>query len=146
MKQSILILAIVTAFVTASCGNDGPAVSQEEAEQAFLVSYSALVVGSMTAAFDRPLPGVEVDREKRTLTYNEFDVTDMDTPYDSISGTVKADGGDGDISTIELEGGPATSISFEVAADAMFQGDRIQSSIDVNGRSYEIDIDRSVIE
>jgi hypothetical protein len=145
MKRSIVVLAILVALLASSCGDDGPALSQEEAEQAFLVSYSALVVGSMTAAFDRPLAGIEIDREKRTLTYDDFDVTDMTTPYDAISGTVRAEGGVSSIE-FELEGGPATTISFEVAADAMFQGDRIQSSIEVNGRSYEIDIDRSVIE
>ncbi|MFP4375555.1 MAG: hypothetical protein ACLFP4_00805 [Spirochaetales bacterium] len=145
MKRSILILTVVTALVAAACKSDTPAVSQEEAEQAFLVSYSALVVGSMTAAFDRPLPGIEIDREERTLTYREFDVSDMGTAYESLSGTVQADD---NVSSIEfeLDGGLARNISFEVAADAMFQGDRIQNDIEVNGRSFEIDIDRSVIE
>lgn len=136
---------VLVVFGLASCVGDQTAVTQEEAEQAFMVSYAAMFVGSMTAALQQERVGISVDTGERTITLSEFDVTDLQTPYESVSGTITGQEGSS-LVEFDLIGGPATSVVFEIAADQMIVGDRIQQSIEVNGRSFDIDLDRTALE
>jgi hypothetical protein len=145
MNRIVLLAAALLSTLVVSCDRDTAAVSQEEAEQAFLIGYSALVVGSMRAAFRQTPAGVEINEERQMLTYTDFDVSDLGTPYDTLSGKVTGTES-GSEAEFELEGGPARTISFSVGSGEMFNGDRLQLSIEVNGRSYEIDMDRAVLE
>jgi len=140
-----LVLLLLATLAFAACSNDQIVVNQQEAEQAFIVSYAAMFVGSMTAALGHTRSGISVDTAERTITLSEFDVTDLNTPYETVSGTVSGENGSSLIE-LALTGGPAREVSFRIAADQMLVGDRIRQSIEVNGRSFEIDLDRATLE
>jgi hypothetical protein len=141
----VAAIALVAALGLAACGTDQRTITQEQAEQAFMVSYAAMFVGSMSAALQHDRAGISVNRAERTITLTEFDVTDLQTPYESVSGTITGEDGSS-LVEFTLVGGPATEVSFQIAADQMIVGDRIEQSVEVNGRSFEIDLDRSALE
>lgn len=139
------VFVALLSLLFASCSGEQRAVTQQEAEQAFLVSYAAMFVGSMTAALQHERAGISVNTSERTITLDGFDITDLQTPYETVSGTITGQDGSS-LVEFELEGGPANAVTFEIAADQMIVGDRIQQSIEVNGRSFDIDLDRAALE
>ena len=136
ITSAILSLLLLLAFT--GCEQE-PGVSSEQAEEAFLVAFGSAYVGSMAAQFEQPLPGMTLDAESGTITFEEFDVSELQTQYETLSGEVTSteESANADFT---LTGGPVETISFDLSADQMSAESGIQTTVTVNGEETEIDI------
>lgn len=132
---SIIVIALLGSALVA-CGG-GAALNQEQVDEAFIVSISAFLMGSMGAAFGADVEGVSFDVETGELSMDGFDITNLETDYTAISGSA---GGDGTSMTVEatLTGGAVNSISYEVGD--FTQSETIDATVTANGKSYDISI------
>ncbi|TVQ20872.1 MAG: hypothetical protein EA382_14350 [Spirochaetaceae bacterium] len=141
MKKSVLRLAPIALLVVtlAACAGTGPAVSVADAEQALYAGFGATIAASMSAAVGRPLPGVDLNQQSGALTLREFDVTDFETIYRTVSGTVTASSGASRVD-LTLTGGPVQSLRFELTAAQMQDPGGFSTSVRVNRRAMELTI------
>ena len=148
MKQSTalvpigILLTVVALLSLAGCDRQqaSATVSSEQAEEAFMVAFGGAYIGSMAAQFNQPLPGVEIDAENQAVVFDAFDVSELETDYTTISGTVRTTA---DAATVDftLTGGAVTTISFQINAEQMSNEDGIRATAVVNGAEMEILID-----
>ncbi|MFW5745744.1 MAG: hypothetical protein ACOC2D_20900 [Spirochaetota bacterium] len=150
MRRGIAWVAGIVLLVSmAGCeggrGTAGAAVTDEEAKQAFVISFGSVLVASMATSFGEEVDGVELNEEGDQLSLDGFDLSDHlgdgapETPYTAISGTIdneeermKAD--------LTLEGGPVDSIEFSIGAEEMQATEGFSTTLTVNGRETELDI------
>lgn len=119
-----------------ACSGQG-SLSQEQVDEAFVVSFSAIIMGSMAAAFGSDLEGVSLDQETGELTLDGFDISELETDYTAISGSAR---GDGTTMTAELTlaGGAVQSLSYELGD--ISESETIETTVTANGREYEINL------
>jgi hypothetical protein len=126
-------------IVLSACGQE-EAVSKEEAEEAFLVAFGSAYVGSMALQFGQPLPGVTLDTEDNAVVFEEFDVSDLQTEYTSLSGRViTTDESAG--AEFTLTGGPIKTISFDLSVDQMSAEDGLRTTVVVDGQEIDIELE-----
>lgn len=106
-----------------------------------MIAFAGAYLGTMAIQFGYSPEGVAVDDETRTVTFSEFNVRDLETAYESLSGTVVTTN-DSARADFSLTGGPVESISFDIRADQMSSTSIVTTAM-VNGRSMEIEIEQS---
>lgn len=132
-----LVLAVVAL---AGCGSgSGAEVTSEEAEEAFIVAFGGAYVGSMAAQVGQSMPGVSINAESNEVVFEEFDVSDLQTTYDTLSGTIETTE-ESATADFSLTGGPVETISFDLTAEQMSDQDGISARATVNGREMDIEI------
>mgnify|MGYP006306115073 CR=1 FL=1 len=135
-KILALTVTVILGIALASCGG-GASVSQEQAEEAFILSYSAVIVTAMMSAFGETPKGATLDGESSELTFDKMDVSDYGSEYTTISGTAKEQDGK-TVCDLTLEGGAVSSVSFELGD---IQGaDSIETTMKANGKSFDIEL------
>lgn len=145
MKRLITVVAAASLFAAGLAGcNDGLSVSQEDAEKAFVVGYVSVIMISMRAAFGSVPDGVTADEENGSLTLRDYDVSEMGMGYESVSGKATSDDASMNVD-LTLKGGPVSSLAFKLE-DPASQSESIKTTITVNGKKYEVDLDQSDLE
>lgn len=145
-RTGLLIAGLMVVLVLFGCdrpgraGEAGDSVTEAQAQQAFMVAFGGAYVGSMAAQFGQPLPGLSIDMENQTVVFDEFDVSELDTDYRTISGTVKSSADAAEVDFV-MTGGPVRSIVFRVGAEQMAETDGFRTKVTVNGREMDIAID-----
>ncbi len=118
----------------------GAEVTEAQAEEAFMVAFGGAYVGSMAAQFGQPLPGLSLDMENEAIVFDEFDVSELETDYQTISGTVKSTEEAAEVDFV-MTGGVVETISFRIGAEQMAATDGIRASVTVNGHQMDIRVD-----
>ncbi|MFW5738322.1 MAG: hypothetical protein ACOC6J_03865 [Spirochaetota bacterium] len=147
MRQLVALAAgiILLAGMVACDGGGGVAVSDEEAKQAFVISFGSVLIVSMATAFGEEPEGVELSDEGDELTLDGFDLTTYlgegapETPYSSISGTITNDE-ERMNADLTLEGGPVDSLEFSIGSEEMQATEGFSTTLTVNGRETELEI------
>lgn len=136
----LAVSALIVMLAFAGC-TGLPRVSSAQAEEAFMVAFAGAYLGTMAVQFGYAPAGVAVDDETRTVTFTDFNVSDLETAYESLSGTLTTTN-DSASAAFTLAGGPVESISFDIRADQM-SSTSIATTATVNGRSMEIQIEQT---
>ncbi|MFW6292975.1 MAG: hypothetical protein ACOC7V_11735 [Spirochaetota bacterium] len=137
-KRIGVLVAAVLVIALAGCEREN-GISSDQAEEAFIVAFGGAYVGSMAAQVGQSLPGVSLDEENQAVSFDEFDVSELQTDYQTLSGTVTTSGETADVD-FTLTGGPVETIAFEVNAEQMSSEDGITATAMVNGTEMEITI------
>lgn len=137
---ALLLLLAAAAVTLAGCDRE-PQVSAEQAQEAFLVAFGSAYVGTMAHQLGQTLPGVSL-AEDGTVAFDAFDVTDLDTDYRTVSGTLSP-GSESATADLVLDGGPVTTIAFDLTADQLAADSVFRATAVINGVEMEIEIDAS---
>lgn len=148
MKNSrkTILLAAVMMMIAATAFAQVPPID-EDAMNAFGISFSAYIMSAMMTAFGQPVPGFELEDngDSATMTFNNMDLSSLgegDFGYTAISGTIVADEA-ADGVTMEadlmLQGGPVKKLQWSVEeydmedaeSDAVF-------TIIADGKRYQV--------
>ena len=86
-------LACVLAAISVVLVGCGPKITEEEVRQAVLVTYQAVLSGSIVVAAGVRTPGVRAGETRGTIRFSDYNVSGYGAPYTAITGTV---GGDSD--------------------------------------------------
>jgi len=133
-----VLVAAALVIALAGCQAES-GISSDQAEEAFIVAFGGAYVGSMAAQVGQPLPGVSLDQENQAVSFDEFDVSELQTDYQTLSGTVTTSGETANVD-FTLTGGPVETIAFEINAEQMSSEDGITATAMVNGTEMEITI------
>ena len=147
MKKTIAIGAVVVLlFALAGCGGSGggSSVSEDDAKQAFMVSFVSVLTASFGLAFGQEIPGATLDEETQELTLKDFSLEELagagsDIPYTSVSGSVMSEE-EAMVTDLTLEGGPVESIGYTLTGDQMQNQEGFSITVNVNGKEMELDI------
>ena len=147
MKKTIAIGTVaVLLFALAGCGGSGggSSVSEDDAKQAFMVSFVSVLTASFGLAFGQEIPGATLDEETQELTLKDFSLEElagagMDIPYTSVSGSVISEE-EAMVTDLTLEGGPVESIGYTVTGDQMQNQEGFSITVTVYGKDLELDI------
>jgi hypothetical protein len=140
-----LMLLLAAAVVTlGACDQDQePEITSDQAQEAFMVAFGSAYVGSMAAQLGQSLPGVTIsDEEEGSVVFEEFDVTELETDYTTVSGTVTSET-DSARADLTLAGGPVTTIAFDVTAAELSTEGVFRTTVVINGKEMDIEIDAS---
>lgn len=138
MVKRVLIGVVATAAVLLSGCNDSSSLSQDEAEEAFLVGFTSVMMASFSAAFGEAPEGVVLRDDMMTMELEDFDISEFDeVEYTAVSGTVENVRGVIKC-TLQLTGGPVETLVFEIAD--MTNMERIDLTATVNGNEMLIEI------
>lgn len=123
MKRYTAIVTAGILLVALSACDRESAVTNDQAREAFVISYVSVFVASMGLAFGEALPGVSVDEETQVLTLKDFSLAeffedDTGMAYTSVSGTV-TNQAESMVADMTMKGGPVTSIAFALTPDQM---------------------------
>ncbi|MFP4115014.1 MAG: hypothetical protein ACOC2Y_07595 [Spirochaetota bacterium] len=138
-RGAAVVLALLVLVALSGC-EEGPGVSSEEAEEAFMVAFGGVYIGSMVAQFGQPLPGVELNPESNAVEFTDFDVTDLQTDYETLSGTLTTTG-ESASADLTLTSGPVESISFTLTAAQLSAEDGLRTTVTVNGSEMEVQLE-----
>jgi hypothetical protein len=136
---TVVAFALVIVLALTAC-NRGSQVTAAQAEEAFMVAFGGAYVGSMAAQFGQPLPGMEIDSEDNAVRFQDFDVTDLETEYTAISGSITATENAVD-ADFTLTDGPVETIAFTLSADEMSSQDGLRTTVTINGREMDIGLE-----
>lgn len=147
MKKTIAIGTVaVLLFALAGCGGSGggSSVSEDDAKQAFMVSFVSVLTASFGLAFGQEIPGATLDEETQELTLKDFSLEELagagsDIPYTSVSGSVMSEE-EAMVTDLTLEGGPVESIGYTLTGDQMQNQEGFSITVTVNGKEMELDI------
>ena len=134
-----LLLIVVVLGVFSGCRSEDQ-ITSEQAEEAFMVAFGGAYVGSIAAQVGQPLPGISFDQENNAIVFEDFDVSELQTDYQAISGTVTSTE-ESATASFTLTGGPVETISFSMGPDQMSNEDGISATVTVNGREMDIEVD-----
>ena len=140
-----MLLSLVLVF-TAGCDRPAEAeveeirISDEQAKQAFMVAFGGAYVGSMAAQLGQPLPGLSLDLERDAIVYENFDVTELDTDYRTLNGTVVSTP-EAAIVDFRLTGGEVETIAFRITPEQIFGADGGVAMVTINGHEMEMSIE-----
>lgn len=141
ISPAALMLLLAAAAVSLTGCEQQVEISGDQAQEAFMVAFGSAYVGSMAAQLDQTLEGVEI-RDDGTVVFDAFDVTDLETDYTSVSGTLTA-AGESARADLTLAGGPVQSIAFDLTAEQLAAEDAFTTTVVVNGTETEVEIDAS---
>ena len=138
-RIGVALIAVIFVLSMVGCGGGGGAgekVSEAEAQEGFAVAFGSFFMAMMSAGFGQPPEGVEMSEDGNEFTFDEFDVSDMETDYTTMSGTIGEKDG-GMVADLQLAGGPVETISFEIAADFDLENTS-EMDITVNGHDMTV--------
>jgi len=141
-KAGAIALVIVVLAAVASCG--GSSVSEEDAKEAYLVSFVSVFSASIGLAFGMEVDGVTLDKETDELTFDGFNPSEFlddgfQPPYTDISGTVVSEN-DAMVVDLALKGGPVKSIAFTTSEAVALSNSGFTTAVTINGKELEMDI------
>lgn len=121
-KTSRTILAAAVLMLAASTAYAQVPPIDEDAMNAFGISFSAYIMSAMMMAFGQEVPGFEMEEneDSATMTFDNLDLTDLGDgsfEYTSISGTITAvEAADGVTmeADLMLQGGPVKKLQWSV--------------------------------
>ncbi len=110
-------------------------VTQEEAEEAFAVSFAAVMFASFQSAFGEAPAGATLSDDNLVLTLEKMALSDFaETAYTHISGTA-SNNGEGMDCDLVLEGGPVQTIQYTFES---FDSDVLEADVVVNGEEMSL--------
>jgi cell division GTPase FtsZ len=120
-RVGVALIAVLFVLSMVGCGGGGgKQVTQEEAQKGFAVAFGSFFMGMMSASMGSGAEGVEMSEEGDEFIFDKFDVSEiaagMETEYTTMSGTIGEKDG-GMIADLTLEGGPVTSLQFEIGEE-----------------------------
>lgn len=120
-RVGVALIAVLFVLSMVGCGGGGgKQVTQEEAQKSFAVAFGSFFMGMMSASMGSGAEGVEMSEEGDEFIFDKFDVSEiaagMETEYTTMSGTIGEKDG-GMIADLTLEGGPVTSLQFEIGEE-----------------------------
>jgi hypothetical protein len=142
MRRLWCVLAALSV-VLLGCG---PEITEEEVQQAVMVTYQAVLSGSIAVAAGVRTPGVRSGDTRGTIRFSDYNVSGYGTPYTSINGTV---GGDSDtllvgpgeaLVDVSLSGGPIETLAFVVDLVEIQTATSLSTTAIVNGGEREVSI------
>ncbi len=114
MKKKIILLILLVLLVSPAVLFAKP--SEEEAVQAFGVSFQAYFVSALTAAFGQTPPGVTITEE--LVTFDNADLTAMKVDnyglYKTISGKIFLKNKNNMKAVLKLTGGPVKNLEWKI--------------------------------
>jgi hypothetical protein len=146
-----LVVAFLVALAGCGEGDGGSTVSIDEAKEAFVFSYAAVLIVSIATAFGEEIEGVSLDQETNELTMDGFDLAgyleqpESELPYSAMSGTVTS-GESRMAADLSLEGGPVGALAFDLGAQEIQAAEGFTTTITVNGEELEIEITAEDLE
>ena len=136
-----VLIAVVIAVAIAGCS--GPAVTEDEAREAYLVSFISVFSASMGITFGGELPGVTMDKDTRALTFDDFDPSqfaeNITNTYTGISGSVSEED-ETLVADLKLSGGAVKSIKFSATETQAMSSDTFTNTVTINGKDMELQI------
>ena len=141
-KVSAIAMVVVVVGAMVSCG--GSSVSEEDAKEAYLVSFVSVFSASIGLAFGMEVDGVTLDKETDELTFDGFNPSEFlegefQPPYTDISGTVTSEN-DVMKADLTLKGGPVKSIAFTTSEAVALSNSGFTTTVTINGNDVEMDI------
>ena len=142
-------VVVLIAVALAACGGgrgsagsaNGPAVTVDEAKEAFTVGFISVFMVSIGAAFGQEMEGVTLDMEQEVIRMDGFDITEFadqtEVPYTAVSGTVR-NVEDRLTADLQLVGGPVTTIAFSLGQAELESPDGFTTTVTANGAQIEI--------
>lgn len=126
------LIAVIAIVVLGGCA--GTPVTEEQATEAFGVSFGAYFMAAMSAAFGNAPEGVEMNEEGTEVTFTDFDVSEMKTDYSTMSGTFVGSDEGGLVADLTFTGGIVETISYSIddVEDAQ------EVTVTVNGKEMTV--------
>lgn len=143
ISPAALMLLLAAAVVTLTNCEQQAEISDDQAQEAFMVAFGSAYVGSMAAQLDQTLDGVEV-RDDGTVVFDGFDVTDLETDYTTVSGTLTA-ADEAARADLTLAGGPVATIAFDLTLEQLAANDAFNATVTINGVETDVEIDASTV-
>lgn len=140
-------LLLLMAFL-ASCGgpdesagqtqDEPPRISRQEAEEAFIIVYSAAVNAARNDALGLVEEGVLADRRAGTVRFDAYSLSAYGSPYTSISGFLESTDDVALAGTVALEGGSIAEFSFTMPRFAE-GGNRVVVEVVADGDRFDLE-------
>ncbi len=154
MKQHawFALAALLLSVVVVLAGCDRPAdagvetviqeirITEEQAEQAFMVAYGGAFVGSLAAQLGQAMPGLNVGMERDEIVFENFDVSDLNTDYRTLNGTLVSTP-EAAIVDFRLTGGEVETIAFRITAGQMSGTESVVAMVTVDGQEMEMSLE-----
>ncbi len=136
-KRALVVVAAMAAVLFSGCSGSS-SVSQDEAEEAFLVGFTSVMMASFSAAFGDAPEGVVLSDDMMTMELQDFDISEVDdVEYTAVSG--KVENVEGVMKCdLQLTGGPVETLIFEITDVTNMDG--IDLTAIVNGSEMQIEI------
>ncbi|AHC15394.1 hypothetical protein L21SP2_2023 [Salinispira pacifica] len=136
-------MVLVAVFLVASVGSCAlfNPVTEEQASEAFGISYSTYVAALFTLGFGGSLEGASIDEETGTITLEEVDLVELygteAGEYTLISGTYEINE-DGSLEVSNtFEGGPVKTLSYTVSEEFL-NTETGELTVTANGKTFEL--------
>jgi hypothetical protein len=143
---------LLSVFVVVLAGCDRPAetqvmteieenrITEEQAEQAFMVAFGGAYIGSLAAQLGQSMPGLRLSTEPEEIVFENFDVSDLDTDYRTLNGTVISTP-EAAIVDFRLTGGEVQTIAFRITRGQMSGAEGVVAMVTVNGQEMEVSLE-----
>ena len=135
----LMVMFIAANFTSCEMLEDKP--SEEEVIEAVGVAFGAWFIGALLADL---YDGVTYNDTTGVVTFSSFDISEMDTDYSSISGTVAPnDAGTALDFNVSLKGGPVEKLKFSITESFLLNSgtNAVSLSVEANGFDYDITIE-----
>jgi len=142
--RKVVAIGLVVVILAAIVSCSGTSVSEDEAKEAYLLSFVSVFSASIGLAFGMEVDGVTLDKETDELTFagfnpSEFLDGEFQPPYTDISGTVTSEN-DVMKADLTLKGGPVKSISFTTSEAVALSNSGFTTTVTINGKEIEMEI------
>lgn len=117
-KLGIIVLAVLLLGSFAGCNlfNALPKVTEEEAIEAYTISMYALLAAGFGMMGGTLPEGVELTSSDG-FEFTDFDVSDEEWDYTTMSGTIEPDDEGNTIADLTFEGGPVVTLEYTMSED-----------------------------
>lgn len=132
---ALIVLAMIASMV--GCGG-GADVSEVQAQEAFAVAFGSFFNAMFTVGFGQEMEGVTMDEESGAFTFDKMDVSEMETDYTTMSGSIVEGDGGNLAADLTLEGGVVESIKFEMTEEDFGGEGATEMKVTVNGKEITI--------
>ena len=138
-----ICVAVAAVVLVAGCGEP---VSEEDVREAVMVSYSAIMLATISASFGETDPGVTVDLPARSIEFVEYSLSAIDSQYASLSGQVgPADAAaevqtDDELARLTLTGGPINTLQFALDLNVVETAHTLLTEVIADGSRFELEI------
>ena len=129
MKKKIILLIMLALLLSPAALFAKP--TEEEAVQAFGVSFQAYFVSSLTAAFGQAPPGVTMTEELTTFDNIDLEGLQVDNEmYKTMSGKIFIKNGNNIKAVLKLTGGPVKNLEWKIDTFDAQKANEVQINAD----------------
>jgi hypothetical protein len=117
-KLGIIVLAVLLLGSFAGCNlfNGLPKVTEEEAIEAYTISMYAMLAAGLGMMGGELPEGVDLT-ESGGFEFTDFDVSDEEWDYTTMSGTIGTDDDGNTVADLTFEGGPVVTLKYTIPED-----------------------------